>query len=88
MDDTIQLTPEASSKLEQAIVALGKLGLTIGEAADLQRASQLVEEAEYLEISSVEALVETLADVDADDHREDAIDAMTRAAKWLQEVSE
>ena len=80
---TPTLKVRAVQQLEAARAALEAIGLTIRDAADLERAAQLAEEAEYLEVETSEALVETLVDTDPDDIREDLIDTLTRAANHL-----
>jgi hypothetical protein len=80
---TIALRPEAAALLEQARAALAALGLSIEQAADLQLAECLVDDAEYLDLDDLDDLAAVATDLDLDELRDEKSEAIARAVAHL-----
>jgi hypothetical protein len=79
----IALRPESAALLEQARAALAALGLSIEQAADLQYAANLADDAEYLDIDDLDDLATVATDLDIDELRGDKSEAVERAVAHL-----
>jgi antitoxin component of RelBE/YafQ-DinJ toxin-antitoxin module len=79
----IALRPEAAALLEQARAALAALGLSVEQAADLQLAECLVDDAEYLDLDDLDDLAAVATDLDLDELRDEKSEAIARAVAQL-----
>ena len=79
----IALRPEAAALLEQARAALAAFGLSIEQAADLQLAECLVDDAEYLDLDDLDDLAAVATDLDIDELRDEKSEAIARAVAHL-----
>ena len=79
----IALRPEAAALLEQARAALAALGLSVEQAADLQLAECLVDDAEYLDLDDLDDLAAVATDLDLDELRDEKSEAIARAVAHL-----
>jgi hypothetical protein len=85
---TIQMNSEAKQKLEIAIAVLETLGLTIAQVVDLQKASDLVDEAEDWELRDLEEAREQMYEYDTGLLAEEHVETLCRAFVHLVEVTD
>jgi len=79
----IALRPESAALLERARAALAALGLSVEQAADLQLAECLVDDAEYLDLDDLDDLAAVATDLDVDELRDEKSEAIARAVAHL-----